>query len=186
MVFTKTTSAREGREHQVYTKDGARVVAGCVCLDKAGEKVLMINSSTSKDKWILPKGGVETDENFEEAAQRETWEEAGCVGDLVCDLGIVIERAGKIVDEDEARITMNNSHAAPDTNLSRHIEPSVLASGTTEFHFYEMIVKELPSEFPEAHRRERRWCTYQQARELLQRANRPGLVTALDRSSINR
>lgn len=79
--------SREGREKQLYTADGARVVAGAVVLNAARDRVLLISSEAHPEKWVLPKGGAELDETLEESAQRETWEEAGAVGELTRKLG---------------------------------------------------------------------------------------------------
>ncbi|KAI8360353.1 NUDIX hydrolase domain-like protein, partial [Mortierella sp. GBAus27b] len=66
--------AREGRDKQVYD-NGARIVAGCVPVDKQGRRVLLVSSAKKQGEWVLPKGGWENDESQEEAAARETWEE---------------------------------------------------------------------------------------------------------------
>jgi len=47
----------------------------------------MISSTKDPSKWIFPKGGWETDETAEEAAKRETLEEAGVVVELRRQLG---------------------------------------------------------------------------------------------------
>ena len=39
----------------------------------------MVSSHHTKGKWVLPKGGWETDETALEAAKRETFEEAGVI-----------------------------------------------------------------------------------------------------------
>eukprot|EP00834_Sanchytrium_tribonematis_P003261 NODE_120_length_17920_cov_0.559782.p16 type:complete len:127 gc:universal NODE_120_length_17920_cov_0.559782:1360-1740(+) len=52
-----------------------RTVAGCVCWDES--KILIITSRKNKNKWVLPKGGVEKEETSEIAAIRELYEEAG-------------------------------------------------------------------------------------------------------------
>ncbi|KAG0288443.1 hypothetical protein BGZ97_006821, partial [Linnemannia gamsii] len=66
--------AKEGRDNQLYD-EGARLVAGCVPIDKQGRRVLLVASSKNEGEWVLPKGGWENDETQEEAAMRETWEE---------------------------------------------------------------------------------------------------------------
>jgi 8-oxo-dGTP pyrophosphatase MutT (NUDIX family) len=44
--------------------------------------VLLVQSRKQPDKWIFPAGGVEPGERLEDAAARETREEAGVVGRL--------------------------------------------------------------------------------------------------------
>lgn len=90
--------AREGRENQRYEPHEQqdqnnilkriRLLSGTVPILKSGH-VLMINSS-KKDHWILPKGGWELDENLENAALRESFEEAGVCGVLGVQLDSVM------------------------------------------------------------------------------------------------
>ena len=59
--------------------------AGCIPIKitkKGNLKVLLLSSSKSGDNWVLPKGTVEDGETAEEAAMRETVEEAGVEGYL--------------------------------------------------------------------------------------------------------
>lgn len=87
---TQTLTARTGREHQRYSPEtGGRLVAGCIpyrrCTNNEDPEILMITSvqeNSKKLKWVLPKGGWETDETKEQAAVRETLEEAGVEGKL--------------------------------------------------------------------------------------------------------
>lgn len=50
-------------------------------------KVLLVSSSRTPDKWIVPGGGLEPDESSLEAAEREVMEEAGIRGTLSRPLG---------------------------------------------------------------------------------------------------
>jgi 8-oxo-dGTP pyrophosphatase MutT (NUDIX family) len=65
-------------------------VAGCVPVKKGedGEwKVLMVQSRFKPEIWLFPKGGIEKKEKNWEAACRETVEEAGVSGKILCKLG---------------------------------------------------------------------------------------------------
>ncbi|KAI7895183.1 NUDIX hydrolase domain-like protein [Mucor mucedo] len=74
--------ARTGRENQVYDDSNIRQVAGCIAIDPNTNKVLIISSSKRENVWVLPKGGWEDDETKEQAAARETYEEAGVRGQI--------------------------------------------------------------------------------------------------------
>ncbi|KAK8831408.1 hypothetical protein WA577_000496, partial [Blastocystis sp. JDR] len=71
--------AREGREKQRYDGE-TRLVVGCAVIKD--NSILMVSSHHTKGKWVLPKGGWESDETALEAAKRETFEEAGVEGDI--------------------------------------------------------------------------------------------------------
>lgn len=53
-----------------------------------GLQVLLVTSSSRPDRWIVPGGGVEPDEDPHNTAMREVEEEAGVLGTLVRNLGI--------------------------------------------------------------------------------------------------
>lgn len=163
---------RTGREHQVYSANGARVVAGCVCLDDDKRHVLMISSSANRSKWILPKGGVEQDEpDFRATAIRETWEESGCKGEIVESLGVVQDM--RPPKDWGSRKQFENATHDSEKNPPRSV-----------FYFYEMRVTEVAEEFPEKHKRDRKWFTYEEAKHNLLMAKRPELLDALNRSNI--
>lgn len=160
--------AREGRENQVYNAvTGARMVAGCVCLSCDSAKVMMVLLLAHPGKWVLPKGGIERDEvdNYALAAQRECWEEAGVIGRIILKLPVVLDlrRDAPVIKGD----------------FDPHKKVPKL-----EFHFFEMVVDKLADEWPELHKRQRRWCTYDEACHELERAKRPELVEVLKNLSM--
>lgn len=53
--------------------------AGVLALDATGERVFVVTSSKSRDRFILPAGSVEPGESRADAAAREALEEAGVV-----------------------------------------------------------------------------------------------------------
>ncbi|KAK6457914.1 Diadenosine and Diphosphoinositol polyphosphate Phosphohydrolase [Scheffersomyces xylosifermentans] len=165
----KPTESRVGRDNQRYNPEtGARMVAGCICLDAAKEKLIMISSSSHPGRWVLPKGGIELDEtdDFIVTAVRETWEEAGVEGKITQKLPVVLDSRGT---------------KAP--VIKGEFDPHVVVP-KTEFHFYEMIVDELSTKWPESNKRDRRWCTYSEAKHELLLAKRPELIEALNHTNI--
>lgn len=88
-------SSRTGRDLQRYNL-GCRQVVGCIpwrykkngkSPDVCDIEFLLISSQKSP-KWMFPKGGWELDESMEEAAIRETVEEAGVLGEVGVQLGM--------------------------------------------------------------------------------------------------
>lgn len=162
LQVSKTTKPREGRNNQMYSSASrARLVAGGIILDDKHDKVLMISSSKHRDRWIIPKGGVEADErdNFAKTALREVWEEAGAD----C-------QVSKKLD--------------PIQDHRTGLEDVQLEFPLCEFHFYQMKLNQLDSVWPEADHRLRRWCTYQEAKHELLKSKRPELLQALNDSDI--
>ncbi|OBA22153.1 hypothetical protein METBIDRAFT_11032 [Metschnikowia bicuspidata var. bicuspidata NRRL YB-4993] len=170
----KSLQSRVGRQNQRYNPEsGARMVAGCICLNDAKDKVVMVLSSAHKGQWVFPKGGIEMDEgeDYIVSAVRETWEEAGCEGRILAKLPVVLDTRGRKAP------VLSVEQRGHDWDPARFVP-------RLEFHFYEMLVESLSSEWPELATRERRWCTYSEARHELLKARRPELVLALDASSV--
>lgn len=119
----------------------------------------MLIQSSSRTNWVLPKGGWELDEATAAAAAcREAWEEGGIICKIEKDLGMIADlRPGNAV-------TKNAPKAS--------------------YQFFEAIVTEEKSNWPEKHKRTRAWYTFAQATQLL--ATRPELLEALKRSSLKR
>lgn len=147
---------------------GARIVAGCVVLNKERDRVLLISSSAHPKKWVIPKGGVETDEpDYKSTAIRETWEEAGVKGRIVKDLGVI----------EDMRPPKNWGTMEETDGILKHPPRS-------EFHFYEMIIEEEFEVYPESDKRRRKWFKVDKAIEKLEENNRPELATGIRRSSL--
>lgn len=141
-----------------YGSKGERLVAGIVPLSADRTLVLLIQS-TRHNGWVLPKGGWETDEpTQEEAAKREAWEEAGVICKVHGDLGEIVEM--------------------------RKAEQFTEQAPKATYHFFEATVKEEKAEWPEMHKRRRKWMGYKEAAGLLK--DRPELSEALNRSSIDK
>lgn len=117
----------------------------------------MVGANNS-EKWILPKGGAELDEqgDLSLAARRETWEEGGAKGRIV-------KYLGKIPHDKRNRYPIKS-----------------------EFHFYEMQDVTLEDPWPESDIRKRKWASFKEALENLHILKRYELIEALLRSSIKR
>lgn len=167
--FEKTMTARVGRDNQVYSAvTGARVVAGTVVLSADRKKVLVISSDKKPEYWVLPKGGVEKDEetDMRKTAKRETWEEAGVTGEITRKLGVIED-----MRPPKAWISEGSEGKWPPR---------------TEFHFYEMVVERIEDKWPEDFKRKRKWVPYNEAVEEMLRHDRKELAEALKQSSLIR
>jgi diphosphoinositol-polyphosphate diphosphatase len=142
---------------QGFGPQGERLVAGVVPLSADKTQVLLIQS-TRRGGWVLPKGGWELDEKTaSEAACREAWEEAGVICTVETDLGPFADNR-------------------PQSELTTHAPKA-------SYQFFECIVKEQKSEWPEM-QRQRQWMGYAQAVQAL--GSRPELLDALKKSSIKK
>ncbi|CEP22080.1 Diphosphoinositol polyphosphate phosphohydrolase DDP1; AltName: Full=Diadenosine and diphosphoinositol polyphosphate phosphohydrolase 1; AltName: Full=Diadenosine 5',5'''-P1,P6-hexaphosphate hydrolase; Short=AP6A hydrolase [Cyberlindnera jadinii] len=152
-----------------------RIVSGCVCVNEAGDSVLLIGSSRhNNDRWVLPKGGVDIaeddDGDYVKTAIRETWEEAGATGTIVRKLEVIPDQRSPA---EWAKGSMK------DTNGILMNPPK------SEFHFYEMKVEKLHDEFPESATRRRKWFTLQDAVRSLLWNQRPELAKAVQQVMLN-
>ncbi|KAG7381199.1 Nudix hydrolase 3 [Phytophthora boehmeriae] len=95
--------SRVGRDKQRYSKDGRKLMSCTVVSHptKKGADVLLISSSGTKGKWVLPKGGWEKDETITASARREVLEEGGVKGTLMADLGKISFGSHKTGKEDK-------------------------------------------------------------------------------------
>lgn len=105
-------------------------------------------------------------------ATRETWEEAGVTGTITKSLGTI----------DDLRPPKEWN-----TNKEEFINSEILKHPPrSEFHFFEMIMEKEYDTYPESHKRQRKWVTYNEAITELTAAKRAELVEAVQRSSITR
>ncbi|KAK0574048.1 hypothetical protein LWI29_017569 [Acer saccharum] len=87
--------SRTGRQLQRYDHMGRRQVVGCIPyryrIEDDGtisdELEVLIITSQKGQGMMFPKGGWELDESKTEAALRESFEEAGVLGNVECELG---------------------------------------------------------------------------------------------------
>jgi diphosphoinositol-polyphosphate diphosphatase len=93
--------SRSGRELQRYDTQGRRQVVGCIpyrfkncsdglCTCDDELEILLISSQKGGQGMMFPKGGWELDESVEEAASRESLEEAGVLGHVEVSLSSIL------------------------------------------------------------------------------------------------
>ncbi|KAI8622526.1 NUDIX hydrolase domain-like protein [Chytriomyces sp. MP71] len=144
-------AARQGRDKQVYSETGARIVVGVVPILPDGNIVLV--TSGKNDYFVLPKGGAESDESLQESACREAYEEAGLRGVL---------REGF-----ECKF--------PDEKLN-----DVTGLPKSEFTFFLMDVTSQEAEWPECKERHRQTFHPMQALAQLRNGSKKPLHLALE------
>mmetsp|Transcript_20929 Transcript_20929/g.33703 ORF Transcript_20929/g.33703 Transcript_20929/m.33703 type:complete len:387 (+) Transcript_20929:128-1288(+) len=141
------TKARETRQNQRWAKNPAqqdttvRLVGGCVPILRDG-RILLI-SSRKENCWLsLPKGGWELDESLEEAAIRETYEEAGVLGILGPSLDSFLAESGKKkkrklssgnVREEHTNRMDESTSSASSSGMDATAKPSSKESSEVEF-----------------------------------------------------
>ncbi|XP_025108890.1 diphosphoinositol polyphosphate phosphohydrolase 1-like [Pomacea canaliculata] len=77
MVKEKPDSVR------TYDEDGFKRRAACLCFkDEREEEILLVTSHRNPDRWVVPGGGIEPEEEPRIAAMREAMEEAGVRGQI--------------------------------------------------------------------------------------------------------
>ncbi|XP_023689412.1 diphosphoinositol polyphosphate phosphohydrolase 1 isoform X1 [Paramormyrops kingsleyae] len=73
----------KSNQTRTYDGDGYKKRAACLCFrSESEEEVLLVSSSRHPEKWIVPGGGMEPEEEPSVAAVREVCEEAGVKGTL--------------------------------------------------------------------------------------------------------
>ncbi|MGH0181410.1 UNVERIFIED_CONTAM: hypothetical protein FKN15_006566 [Acipenser sinensis] len=86
----------KSNQTRTYDGEGYKKRAACLCFrSESEEEVLLVSSSRHPDKWIVPGGGMEPDEEPNVAAVREVCEEAGVKGTLGRLVGVFENRDRK-------------------------------------------------------------------------------------------
>ncbi|XP_059382961.1 diphosphoinositol polyphosphate phosphohydrolase 1-like [Carassius carassius] len=81
---------------RTYDGDGYKKRAACLCFrSELEEEVLLVSSRSHAERWIVPGGGMEPEEEPSVAAVREVCEEAGVKGTLGRLVGVFENRDRK-------------------------------------------------------------------------------------------
>ncbi|PUB10728.1 NUDIX hydrolase [Yoonia sediminilitoris] len=135
MSFISETM-RATAPHQILQQEPAlQVAAFCHRPGYQGRELLLITSSSGR--WILPKGWTEEGIRDGDAAALEAWEEAGVIAKCITDTPIGHYHTKK---------TLANRASVP-----CHVQ------------IFDIEVQSLANDFPEAHKRDRRWVPFAQA-----------------------
>lgn len=148
------TGSRSGRESQRYSATGERMVVGTIPFtSEKPPRVLLINSRKHPEEWLLPKGGWEADESRVECAIRESWEEAGVLGELLV-----------ANSQDEAETSSDENEMDQPLLLDMPVD----GKNHNQLHtYYGLCINELKDEWPEQYERGRRLFSAEEARGVL-------------------
>ncbi|XP_015079099.1 nudix hydrolase 18, mitochondrial-like [Solanum pennellii] len=145
MFKTFSMSSRMGRDLQRYN-EGCRQVVGCIPYRyiksyQSGYNIddleFLLISSQKSPRLMFPKGGWEIDESLKDAALRETFEEAGVIGDVD-----VQDYLGTWSFKSKSQGTFHEGHMLP------------------------LLVTQELDEWPEKSARRRLWMKFNEAREI--------------------
>ncbi|KAF3619413.1 Nudix hydrolase 17, mitochondrial [Capsicum annuum] len=145
MLKTFSMSSRIGRDLQRYN-EGCRQVVGCIPYRyrnsyQSGSNIddleFLLISSQKSPRLMFPKGGWEIDESLIDAALRETFEEAGVLGDVE-----VQDYLGTWNFKSKSQGTFHEGHMLP------------------------LYVTQELDEWPEKSARQRLWMKFNEAREV--------------------
>jgi len=118
-----------------------QIAALCYRKTQQGEVEFLLVTSRETKRWIIPKGWVMKNKSGVQAAIREAWEEAG---------------VADVIETKEP--------------IGFYLYQKILKSGITykiRTSVYPLLVKKIEGKYPEAHQRERKWCSLGEAVELI-------------------
>jgi diphosphoinositol-polyphosphate diphosphatase len=166
------TVSRIGRELQRWgqvneaSEPNCRLTTGCVPMFRDG-RILLVSSSKSMHKLVLPKGGWEADESLPLSALRETLEEAGVTGVLAPPLPSITFETKKA----QKRRLGGDDESTPDGNKKHNRNHSY-----NRMTMFPLFVQEVYDTWPE-HNRSRKIVTVEEALVLLK--HRPEFIQVL-------
>ncbi|XP_074341743.1 nudix hydrolase 18, mitochondrial-like isoform X1 [Apium graveolens] len=172
--------SRTGRHLQKYSK-GRRLVVGCIpyrfkngnhdIYDDDYELEVLVVSSQKGQKMMFPKGGWELDESVEEAASRESLEEAGVVGHVQVSNRTFLKCSGKLNGSYiiQHRINLNFNRDVifmVQHELGTWCYKSKSRDIYHEGYMFPLLVTEQLELWPEKNSRQRVWMTVEEAKEV--------------------
>ena len=83
-----------GEEEKMCENPNTRIAVRVILIND--ENKIAIQHKKNKNEYKLVGGGVEEGESYEEALKRETLEEAGCIIEIIKELGYIEEFRGKM------------------------------------------------------------------------------------------
>jgi len=103
-----------------------RIAVGVVLFDS--DNNIAVSHIGSFGIHMLPGGGVDDGEDFQAAAKREMWEEAGCQCEIICEIGKTYENRG---EDDWAQEKYHYLARVIGEKGELHLEDYEIESGTT-------------------------------------------------------
>ena len=135
-----------------------QIAALCYRKTQQGEVEFLLVTSRETKRWILPKGWVMKNKSGLQAAIREAWEEAG---------------VADVIETKEP--------------IGFYLYQKILKSGITykiRTSVYPLLVKKIERKYPEAHQRERKWCSLGEAVELIGEPDLARLISNISKEEL--
>ncbi|CAL0313765.1 unnamed protein product [Lupinus luteus] len=163
--------ARTGRHLQRYD-GGCRQVVGCIPYryrrkgNQNKELEVLVISAQKGNGMQFPKGGWEIDESMEQAALRETIEEAGVVGSIEVSIRNRIFVSSLFANIAALFLTLCVLHVFLQSKLGKWLYKSKRQDSVHEGYMFSLLVKKQLENWPEKNIRNRRWMSVAEAKEV--------------------